>query len=45
MKKKIFPIAVAIAVTAMFVLPGLAFGAGGGGNNGTPSPPPTNPPC
>ena len=45
MKKKIFPIAIAIAVTALFVLPGLAFGAGGGGNNGTPSPPPTNPPC
>jgi len=45
MKKKIIPIAIAIAVTALFVLPGLAFGAGGGGNNGTPSPPPTNPPC
>jgi len=45
MKKKIFPIAVALAVTALFILPGLAFGSGGGGGNGTPSPPPTNPPC
>jgi hypothetical protein len=41
MKKKIFPIAVALAVSAMFILPGLAFGKGGG----TPNPPPSNPPC
>jgi len=45
MKKKILPIAIALAVTALFILPGLAFGSGGGGGNGTPSPPPTNPPC
>jgi hypothetical protein len=45
MKKRLFPIAIAIAVTALFVLPGLAFGGGGGGGKGTPSPPPSNPPC
>jgi hypothetical protein len=41
MRKKIFPIAVALAVSAMFIVPGIAFGSGGG----TPSPPPSNPPC
>ncbi|MFY9585828.1 MAG: hypothetical protein WAT66_00075 [Actinomycetota bacterium] len=44
-KAKWFPILVAVVATALFVLPGLAFGGGGGGNNGTPSPPPSNPPC
>ena len=35
---------VAIVVTALFVLPGMALGKRGGGN-GTPNPPPSNPPC
>src|SRR5437763_13176811 len=34
-----------LAVTSLFVLPGLAFGKGGGHGRGTPSPPPSNPPC
>jgi hypothetical protein len=44
-KRKWFPILIAVVATALFILPGLAFGGGGGGNNGTPSPPPSNPPC
>ena len=48
MKRKILTVLVAIAATAMFVIPGIAIGkngGGGGGGNGTPSPPPSNPPC
>jgi hypothetical protein len=41
MRKKIFPIAIAVAVSALFILPGIASGEG----RGTPSPPPSNPPC
>jgi hypothetical protein len=42
MRKRFLPVVIALAVSAMFILPGLAFGAGG---NGTPNPPPSNPPC
>src|SRR2546426_3881233 len=48
MRKKYVTVLVAVLATALFVVPGLAFGnkgGGGGGGNGTPSPPPTNPPC
>jgi hypothetical protein len=47
MRKKILSVFVAVAVTSLFILPGLAFGkgGGGGGGGGTPSPPPSNPPC
>jgi hypothetical protein len=47
MRKKILSVFVALAVTSLFILPGLAFGkgGGGGGGGGTPSPPPSNPPC
>src|SRR6266545_4495722 len=46
MRKKIFPAAIAVVVSLMFLVPGFAFGKGpGGGGNGTPSPPPSNPPC
>jgi hypothetical protein len=50
-RKKHLTILAAVLATAMFVVPGIAFGGGGhghgggGGGNGTVSPPPSNPPC
>jgi hypothetical protein len=45
-RKQLLTVLVAVLVTALFVIPGVAFGKkGGGGGNGTPSPPPSNPPC
>jgi hypothetical protein len=40
MSKKLFPITIAMAIAAMFVIPGAL-----AGNHGTQNPPPTNPPC
>ncbi len=45
MKKKYLALFVAIAATALFIIPGMALGKKGSGGNGTPSPPPSNPPC
>src|SRR5213594_1815199 len=46
-RKRYMTVLVAVLVTALFVVPGIAFSKGGkgGGGNGTQSPPPTNPPC
>jgi hypothetical protein len=45
-RKRYMTVLVAVLVTALFVVPGIAFSKGGGGKgNGTPSPPPSNPPC
>jgi hypothetical protein len=46
MRKRLIPTIIALGVTLLFLLPGLALGKGNSGHgNGTPSPPPSNPPC